>query len=151
MTQVDFYILNENSQRNIEILTCQLIEKAVAQQHSVYIQCTSSEQANRLDELLWKYKPESFLAHKNLLQSDLQKNKDIEAYHYPVVIGSGEDIINGYDQLLINLDAQVPQFFSRFHRVAEMVSNDNSDKELARQRYRFYKERGYPLKNHDIQ
>jgi len=152
MTQIDFYILTDISSRNIEYITCQLTEKALAQNKSVYIQANSSEQANRLDELLWKYKPESFMAHKNLLQAEMQSDDPpIQPFHYPIVIGMGEEIIDGYDQVLINLDSNVPPFFSRFQRMAEMVSNLTEDKKLARQRYRFYKERGYPLNKHDIQ
>jgi len=149
MTQIDFYILTDTSVRNIEYICCQITEKAMIQKKSVYIQVSSAEQANRLDELLWKYKPESFLAHKNLLETNETGN--ISTYDYPIVIGMGEDIIDNYDQVLINLDDHIPPFFSRFHRVAEMVSNNNEDKKAARERYRFYKDRGYPLNKYDIQ
>lgn len=152
MTQVDFYILGDSSRRSIEYLCCQLTEKAITQGKTVYIQASSSEQALRLDELLWKYKPESFLAHKNLTQIETLDDETLGTdFHYPIVIGAGEEIVAGYDQVLINLDQQVPMFFSRFNRVAEMVGHLAEEKSSARERYRFYKSRGYPLNKYDIQ
>jgi DNA polymerase-3 subunit chi len=47
--------------------------------------------------------------------------------------------------LLINLSTEQPPFFSQFRRVAEFVNNDETIKELGRERYRFYKQRGYEL------
>jgi len=55
-----------------------------------------------------------------------------------------------HEQLLINLNAQCPAVFSRFERVIEIVSTDDADRELARERYRFYRDRGYEIRNHDM-
>jgi DNA polymerase III subunit chi len=68
------------------------------------------------------------------------------------VLGRGlftkADDIAHYD-LLINLDEQWPPFFARFERLVEIVGTDEDNKALARQRYKFYKERGYPLNTFD--
>ena len=53
-------------------------------------------------------------------------------------------------QVLINLAAEVPLFFSRFERVAELVDEDDGVRRSGRSRYTFYKERGYPLRTHEI-
>jgi DNA polymerase-3 subunit chi len=34
--------------------------------------------------------------------------------------------------------------------VIEIVSTDGADRELARERYRFYRDRGYEIRNHDM-
>jgi DNA polymerase-3 subunit chi len=44
----------------------------------------------------------------------------------------------------------VPPFFSRFHRVAELVDGDEEQRRQSRERYRFYRDRGYALENHPI-
>ena len=44
----------------------------------------------------------------------------------------------------------VPEFFSRFERVAELVENDEQQRHHGRERFRFYKERGYPLQTHNV-
>jgi DNA polymerase-3 subunit chi len=41
-------------------------------------------------------------------------------------------------------------FFSRFERVAELVSGDADVRQQGRKRYSFYKDRGYPLRTHEI-
>jgi len=55
-----------------------------------------------------------------------------------------------HDGVLINLRAEQPPYFSRFERLIEIVSLDDEDRRLARERYRFYRERGYPLDSHDL-
>jgi DNA polymerase-3 subunit chi len=65
------------------------------------------------------------------------------------LLGHG-DAPDDHADLLINLADEVPLFFSRFDRVAEIVSGENADRDLARDRYRFYRDRGYSLKTHKI-
>jgi len=38
-------------------------------------------------------------------------------------------------------------FFSRFERVIEIVTQDENDARLGRERYSFYKDRGYELRH----
>ena len=64
-------------------------------------------------------------------------------------LGWGEDPGSEND-VLINLASEVPMFFSRFDRVSEIVDADPQVRELGRQRYRFYRDRGYPLESHQI-
>ncbi len=52
--------------------------------------------------------------------------------------------------MLINLAAEVPLFFSRFERVAELVNEQADTRSQGRARYSFYRERGYPLHTHEI-
>jgi DNA polymerase-3 subunit chi len=47
--------------------------------------------------------------------------------------------------VLVNLAPQVPEFFSRYERVAEVVDANAERRELSRERYRFYRDRGYKL------
>ena len=52
--------------------------------------------------------------------------------------------------LLVNLDREQPDFFSRFERMIEVVENEDDDLEAGRRRWKFYKDRGYPLGRHDL-
>ena len=52
--------------------------------------------------------------------------------------------------MLINLGLAPPPFFSRFERLAEIVGVDPADAEAGRERYRFYRERGYELRTHSL-
>jgi DNA polymerase-3 subunit chi len=40
--------------------------------------------------------------------------------------------------------------FSRFQRLVEIVGRDDEDREAARARFRFYRDRGYEIVNHDL-
>ena len=52
--------------------------------------------------------------------------------------------------MLINLHAHPPPFFSRFERLAEIVSRDDEDLAAGRERWKFYKARGYEIRSHDL-
>ncbi|MCU7809071.1 MAG: DNA polymerase III subunit chi, partial [Candidatus Thiodiazotropha sp. (ex Semelilucina semeliformis)] len=51
---------------------------------------------------------------------------------------------------LIDLSAAIPAFFSRFERVAEIIDKEPQVVTAGRERFRFYRDRGYPLNKHDI-
>ena len=55
-----------------------------------------------------------------------------------------------HTDLLINLQLDIPAFFSRFARVAEVVTQDATSLQALRSSWRFYQERGYQLEKHDL-
>ena len=61
-----------------------------------------------------------------------------------VTLGVGEEVpdIAG---VLVNLHPEVPPFFSQFEQVIETTGADENTKTRARQRYKFYKDRGYSI------
>ena len=52
--------------------------------------------------------------------------------------------------MLINLHPSPPPFFSRFERLVEIVGAGADDIAAGRERWRFYKERGYALRSHNL-
>ena len=52
--------------------------------------------------------------------------------------------------VLINLYALPPPFFSRFERLAEIVSRDEAELAAGRERWKFYKARGYEIRSYDL-
>ena len=140
MTRVDFYIVQTTQANGRELLACRLAEKAYIKGHQVYIQVNDSREAERLDKLLWTFRDGSFVPHT------LAGGTQTDA---PVHIGHGDEPV-GHNDVLISLSNEVPLFFSRFQRVAEIVNQDEEQRSLARIRYKFYKERGYPLDTHEI-
>ena len=68
----------------------------------------------------------------------------------PVLIGHDADNDPAETDLLINLADEIPMFFSRFERVAEVVSEDKQSRESGRNRFRFYRDRGYDLRTHQL-
>ncbi len=139
MTQVDFYILDENSGENRQHYACRLTDKAYRQGRKVYIHTSSPGETQMLDRLLWTFRDQSFVPHGIASASDPEIT--------PVLIGEQEPPEQA-DDVLINLSPQVPSFFSRFERVAEIVDQNTEVKQASRQHYQFYRDRGYPLNTH---
>ncbi|MCU7837222.1 MAG: DNA polymerase III subunit chi [gamma proteobacterium symbiont of Taylorina sp.] len=156
MTQVDFYILADNSAKEIKQICCQLCEKALQQDMNVFIYTQSFEQAEELDNLLWSYKPNSFMVHINELnqidKSDILSNllEKNECFHYPVIISSTTQPAPEYQDLLINLTAEPHPSHQQFKRIAEIVDRNPQAKQQARKLYRFYQQQDYPLKKYDL-
>jgi len=57
---------------------------------------------------------------------------------------------NGPATVLINLHASPPPFFSRFERLAEVVGMDDNEVAAGRERWKFYKARGYEIRPHNL-
>lgn len=145
MTRVDFYVLEDDAEQAREHFACRLVEKAFRLKHTVYLHAASPAEARRLDGLLWTWSDRSFLPHV-LAGPDL--HADLAAAT-PVQIGAGNE--PGFEaELMVNLDVAVPLFFSRFDRVAEIVGGSEGERTLARERFRFYRDRGYALETHRI-
>lgn len=145
MTRVDFYVLEDGSEQARERFACRLVEKAWRLKHTVYLHASSPGDARRLDALMWTWSERSFLPHvldAPELEADL-------AAATPVHIGAGAAPAF-QAEILVNLDREVPLFFSRFDRVAEIVGGNDEGRALARDRFRFYRDRGYTLETHLI-
>ncbi len=142
MTRVDFYILGERARDNRFSLACRITEKAWREGNRVYLHTANENECRHMDRLLWTYRDASFIPHGIVPGADAGLN--------PVLIGwQGEG--GDEHQVLINLCPHVPDFFSRFERVIELIDNDPGVKQAGRQRYRFYKDRGYPLNDYRIE
>jgi len=143
MTRVDFYLTQSNQLKQANYTACKLAEKAARQGHHVFIHANDEAQAQQLDKLLWTFEQTSFVPH-SLVNADSQ-------------IDNAEKILIAHDHdpdfkhdVMINLASNIPDFFSRFERVAEIVSGDEEQRQQARQRFKFYRDRGYELNTHDI-
>ena len=139
MTRVGFYVVQAaEAGKRLEV-AARLTDKAFGQGHRVYVNAETREQAAALDDLLWHFRPTSFLPHA-LAADDRDE---------PIAIGWGQDPGN-HNDLLINLQLEIPAFFSRFNRVAEVVTQDQASLAALRKSWVFYKERGYQLEKHDL-
>ena len=141
MTRVDFHILPSGGKVERERWACRLVAKAWRQGHRIYVQTGSPAETKRIDELLWTFRDISFLPHG--------VSGTPGAGNVSVVVGHDEAPPEEHE-VLVNLAHPVPLFFSRFERVLEIVAPDYGAKATARERFRFYKERGYPLESHNI-
>lgn len=52
--------------------------------------------------------------------------------------------------ILVNLSSQMPSNFENHTRVIEVVSNEDADKDSARNRWKAYTQLGYVISRHDL-
>jgi DNA polymerase III subunit chi len=137
MTAIDFYThVNDR----LEVAT-KLVAKAFAQHGSVRVLTPDAAATDALDRLLWLRPPIGFLPHCRV--------GDRLAAETPIWVDHSLEH-QGPAAVLINLHASPPPFFSRFERLAEIVGVDDAEASAARNRYRFYRERGYELRTHSM-
>ncbi|MBX2836945.1 MAG: DNA polymerase III subunit chi [Gammaproteobacteria bacterium] len=144
MTKIDFYVLPDTGTETRLELVCKLAEKAVQRDKSVFIHASDESILTHLDTLLWNFRADSFVPHRVMPANEPNNALDND----PVLLSTGAP---GADRrVLINLADDVPPFFSRFERTLEVVSQAEEVRETGRARYRFYKQRGYPLQHHKM-
>jgi DNA polymerase-3 subunit chi len=139
--QIDFYILETASGQTSLLFACRLLEKLYRQQQRIYVHTHSHNEAERLDKLLWTYRDDSFLPHQ-LYQAE----QDNPA---PIQIGFQKAPPNP-PQVLLNLSTEIPSFFSQFQHIIEIVFADPPVQQLARQRYKQYREQGLEISTHKL-
>jgi DNA polymerase-3 subunit chi len=144
VTQVDFYISESDSNDARLRLACKIVDKAFEHRHHVFVHGATDEEARQLDELLWTLSQGSFIPHR------VVREPLTEPVREPVLIGMTDPPATGRWDVLVNLAAQVPEFFSRYERVAEVVDANPERRERSRERYRFYRDRGYKLNTHQV-
>jgi DNA polymerase IIIc chi subunit len=77
-------------------------------------------------------------------QKALSQKKSVHIQKKAVIASTQTDV-------LINLTDEVLTNFSCFERLVECLCLDDSVRELGRERYRYYAERGYPIHMHEIE
>ena len=137
MTKVDFYTGSTDKLRT----ACQLSHKAMQNGLRVLLHTPDEATTEALDKLLWHYPATAFIPHC--------RSHEAAASDMPVVLGHDEENFP-HSNLLISLHNACLPFFSRFERVIEIVSQDEEDSRLGRERYKFYKDRGYEMRHFDL-
>lgn len=143
MTRVLFYLLNSDTPEARQAFACRLAEKAQRKGNRVFIHTEDATQSTEVSQTLWGLRPESFIAHE--LQHEIA-----DTAVSPIVIGHEKQPPRDFMDVMINLNTEQPLFFSQFEHLAEIIDNTETVKQPGRQRYQFYKDRGYQLKTHKI-
>jgi len=141
MTQIEFYsVEDENNQLPFHHIT-EVVKRGYRKGQKVFIHTANKKLAEKIDEILWTHDAKSFLPHQLVGEDENTKP--------PIEIGFGQEP-NIRPDILINLATEVPLFFSHFNWVFEYAFGDDENKEKARERFKFYRQRGYPLNHKKI-
>ncbi len=137
MTKIDFF---HGAPDKLQA-ACQLIGELYRAGRQVLVYAPQATVATAIDRLLWTQPATGFLPHC-AAESPL-------AAETPVLVAGSLDH-PGHDDVLVNLDGELPAGFSRFQRLIEIVGNDEADRIQARGRYKHYRDRGYELNARDF-
>ena len=137
MTRIDFYT---NAADKLAT-ACRIVAKGYQLKTRIVVLCPDPETAQRIDRMLWTSPPTVFIPHC--------APTDPLAPLTPVIVDyRGEEPV--HDQVLLNLKPEWPAHFGRFERLIEIVTGDEEDRAQARERYKFYRDRGYEIRAHDL-
>jgi DNA polymerase-3 subunit chi len=135
MTRVEFFFNVEDKLQKL----AELSEKAIAKNVKLLMLAKTNEAAIQIQAYLWSL-PQQFLPNH-------PSNHPLAA-QTPIIVDWFTDE-PPHDEVLINMQHPQPVFFSRFRRLIEIVGMDEEEKVQARIRYKFYRDRGYEIKNYD--
>ena len=146
MKTATFYIIEQSTPSDettsagltvIERLACRLAAESWRSGKRILVACDNQQQAEKLDEALWQREPHQFVPH-NLAGEGPRQGTPIELC-WP---GKRSNIARA---LLINLQSQFADFATAFHEVIDFVPYDETEKQLARERYKTYRNIGFNL------
>ncbi len=137
MTRIDFHVNAADPLR----YGCRVVRKAYRAQHRVLVWCDDPVRLAEFDTLLWTFSPQDFVPHVAA--------GDPLAAHTPVLLGADPEKAPFHD-VLVSLGNATPPMFSRFDRLIEVVGAEAAERNAARERWRFYRDRGYPMEHHDV-
>lgn len=129
MTRIDFHSEVEDKL----LYTCRLIRKARAANNTIVVLGSRTE-LMQLDLALWEFSPKDFLPHVWITDELAQQT--------PIVLMEDESLTPPHQDVLINLSNNIPIHFQDYARLVEIVPNVGEDLEVARARFRHYKQNG---------
>jgi len=137
LTQVFFY----HGAADKIAAACALLSGAYAKKKPMLVFATEKEIANSVDRMLWTQPALSFVPHCRA-DSPL-------AAETPILITDSLETLP-QDERLMNLSQIVPPGFSRFQSLIEVVGQADDERAAARDRVKFYKDRGYEVRYFDL-
>ena len=125
------------------LYACRLLRKAAASGAQVLV-TADEETLAQFDQLLWTFSSTDFVPHCTAEATKQQLENT------PIVL-SANPPAHAQQGILLNLGPDLPAGFEQFARIIEIVSEDMTDRQQARKRWKHYASAGCALSNHDLQ
>lgn len=142
-TLVMFYILPEQqTETNAHwFQACLHAANCFRNNQRAFIFTDDQNTAHEIDELLWKFEPDSFVPH-NLIGEGPQNGSPIEI---------GFQAPKNRRPVLINLASEMPFFAGNYSHIIDFVPAHETLKQQARERFKQYRQAGYQLQTVDVE
>lgn len=137
MTKVAFHF----SVPNKIAYACRLLRKASKQGSKVTVTGLPHD-LTLLDEALWTFDQLEFLPHCDVNAPEMIRSKT------PIILAD-DAAQSPYSEVLVNLGGSALRGFERYLKLIELVGQEESDKAMARERWRHYNTRGYLIESHE--
>ncbi len=134
MTRIDFH----TNVGDALLYACRLARKAY-QAGQPLVVVADPARLRAFDERLWTFSPLDFLPHCAADSALAERT--------PIVLTADLEQAP-HHRILLNLAPAVPAQFARFERLLEVVGTSEDELASGRERYRFYRDRGYLLNNY---
>jgi DNA polymerase-3 subunit chi len=123
-------------------VACRITEKAWKAGSTVLIQHGDPATLGTLDEMLWGANEHSFIPHEIATTAP-------QLTGTPVVLNTGVGPTEPVD-VLINLAPHLPARPELATRIIEIIDADPARRAAGRERFKAYRERGFPLETHEL-
>ena len=123
-----FYILDSDD--DINYCTCKIIKKFYEEGKKILVSSKNSILIDDLNKLLWTFEQLSFIPHST--------SKDYDSFTPVLLTETGyknDSIIKKDYNIFINLDDEVKTDYYNYEIVIELVSGNEHQKNLAREKY----------------
>ncbi|WP_130803558.1 DNA polymerase III subunit chi [Acinetobacter ihumii] len=127
MANISFYLFEASQERQVES-ACRLSRKLLKKQPKIWWYCPDIAQQRELDDALWCFDPQSFIAH------------GIDQFNAPVCISA--QLPHQSDWFVFNFNNQALEQTQQFSHIIEIVENNEAAKQLGREKFKFYRRLG---------
>ena len=124
---------------------CRLLRKAARKGTTVVVAAPAPTLA-ALDRALWTFDALDFVPHVRLRPGEKVPPR-LGATPLWLVEHAADA---GHHEVLLNLGEEPADGFESFGRLIEIVSAGDQDRAAARQRWKHYAQRGYPIQRHEV-
>ena len=138
-----FYILDSDD--DINYCTCKIIKKFYEEGKKILVSSKNSILIDNLNKLLWTFEQLSFIPHST--------SKDYDSFTPVLLTETGyknDSIIKKDYNIFINLDDEVKTDYHNYEIVIELVSGNEHQKNLAREKYLYYKKNRLNVKHENL-
>jgi len=134
MTEIRFYHLQKQT---LDQALPLIVEKAFNAGHKITIRLSTPQEVDRMNNILWSYKPNSFLPHGS------KKNNSSEKQ--PIWLTDKEENLNNSNVLILTQDLE-EENIDAYDLCCELLEDkDKSALEAARKRWKIYLEHGHDV------